>query len=617
MTKLLQDFATGAAEARADAVALAMGDERMTYAELERLGDRLAAQLLDAGCEPGDRVGLLIPKRPLAIIAMQAVLKAGCVYVPLDAESPPARLGRIVAIAEPRVLLSVPEAAERLDGLAEVLPLPAVWSVEEEPVVGECVQGDRSRQHWDVDSPAPQVRVRPEDAAHLLFTSGSTGEPKGVVITHRNVTEAVEWGVRHFGTRAGDRISCHAPLHFDQSTFDIYSTLSAGAELHLVPPSMNLDPHAIARLIREGELTQWCSVPSALTYMARFDAVEENDFPSLRRLLWGGDVLPTPVLAHWMRRLPHVRFTNLYGPTETTITSSYYSVPEMPDGRERARSRSASPATARSCWCSTRRCSRSPRGRSAISTSPASASAPATGATRRRPRAAFLADPRSPEGEARIYKTGDLASVDEDGLVHFCGRADSQIKSRGYRIELGEVESALDAIAAVRECAVVGVEAEGFEGVVDLRRLRWPRRGRAAGAALGARRADPLLHAPGALARARSSAEERQRQDRPDRVAPPVRAADGRAEGDPRVSAAADLTLRITALIRDALQVEVPAPDVDLIDAGLIDSLALVTLITEIEADFGLQLPLDEFDIERFRSAEQIAAYVAASGGAG
>jgi amino acid adenylation domain-containing protein len=463
MSGLLQDYAARAAERDGDAIAIAMGEEQLTYAELVQRSDRLAAQLVGAGCTPGDRVGLMVPKRPAAMVAMHAVLKAGGVYVPLDAESPPQRLGRIVAAAEPRLLLSVPDAAERLDALAETLALPPVWSVELEPIAGERVASERARGDWDIDAPAPDVRVRAEDAAHLLFTSGSTGQPKGVVITHRNVTAFVDWGVAYFGIEPSDRTSGHPPLHFDLSTFDMYATFAAGAQLCLVPPSLSIDARGLASLIREQQLTQWFSVPSVLTYMAKFDVVGENDFPALERLLWCGEVLPTPVLAHWMRRLPHVRFTNLYGPTEATIASSFYTVPEVPADE-------TAPIPI-GVACDDEELlvlddKLQPAGDEIGDLYIAGVGlSPGYWRDEEKTAAAFLPDPRSSESGERIYRTGDLARVDENGLVHFLGRADSQIKSRGYRIELGEIESAFNAIDGVRECAVVGVEAEGFEGV--------------------------------------------------------------------------------------------------------------------------------------------------------
>ncbi|NLT07192.1 MAG: amino acid adenylation domain-containing protein [Solirubrobacterales bacterium] len=460
---LLHDYASRAAESRPDATALAMDDERMTYAELDRLSGRLAAQLVDAGCRPGDRVGLLVPKRPSAIVAIHGVLRAGGVYVPLDAESPPQRLGRIVTSAEPRLLLAVPEAAERLDALADTMALPPVWSVETDAIAGARVRSERTRADWDVDAPPPDVRIAPHEAAHLLFTSGSTGEPKGVVITHGMVTAFVDWAVGYFGTRASDRISGHPPLHFDLSTFDIYATFKAGAELHLVPPTLSVDPSALAALIRDRELTQWFSVPSALTYMAKFDAVGQDDFPALERLLWCGEVLPTPVLAKWMRKLPHVTFTNLYGPTEATIASSYHTVPEVPRD-ETEPVPIGVPCAGEELLVLDEQLQPTPDGEIGDLYIAGVGLSPGYWRDAEKTRAAFLADPRP--GEAgRIYRTGDLARLDGDGRFHFLGRADSQIKSRGYRIELGEIESALSAVAAVRECAVVGVEVEGFEGV--------------------------------------------------------------------------------------------------------------------------------------------------------
>src|SRR5204863_7495444 len=168
------------------------------------------------------------------------------------------------------------------------------------------------------------------DVAHILFTSGSTGTPKGVMITHASVAHFLGWASRYFGTAPSDRISQHPPLYFDLSTFDIFGTLWAGAELHLVPQELNLLPHKLAQFIREARLTQWFSAPSVLNLMAKFDVIAQNDFPSLRRVMWRGEAIPTPSLIHWMTRLSHARFTNLYGATEAAIASSCYAVPRCP-----------------------------------------------------------------------------------------------------------------------------------------------------------------------------------------------------------------------------------------------------------------------------------------------
>ncbi len=449
---------------RADDAALVMGAERLSYGELEQLSDRLAAQLVAAGCRPGDRVALLMSKRPLALVAIQATLKAGCVYVPLDASTPAARLALILASAEPALLLAAPEVAPLLDDLATTLPLPPLWSVTAEPVAGERVRGERTRGDWDVDGGEPGVRVGPDDPAYLLFTSGSTGQPKGVVITHRNVVSFAEWFVGKFGSRPGERVSCHPPLHFDLSTLDVYTAFAAGAELHLVPPQLSLDPRGLAAWIRDSELNRWVSVPSVLSYMTKFNAVGESDFPALERILWCGEVLPTPILADWMRRLPQVSFTNLYGPTEATVASSWYDVPAPPadetepvpigracEGEELlVLDQELRPAAV---------------GESGELCIAGAGLSPGYWRDPERTEEAFRADPRPGHEGERVYRTGDLGRVDEDGLFHFLGRADSQIKSRGYRIELGEVESALGSVEGVHECAVVGVDGEGFEGV--------------------------------------------------------------------------------------------------------------------------------------------------------
>jgi amino acid adenylation domain-containing protein len=466
MVRLLQEYVTRQAVAQPDRVAIVDGDTRLTYGELERRSNQLARLLKTLGCDRGDRVAVLMPKSPTAIVSLLAIYKADAVYVPLDPASPTPRLGKILESCDSAWLLAA--GVDR--------------SLLQLPLAGETPERQATRVAWlgagpldfpetevaftwrDVErcSPAPlSCRNETDDAAHILFTSGSTGTPKGVVITHANVIRFVEWATRYFEMDGADRVSAHPPLHFDLSFFDIFGTFAVGAELHLIPPELTLMPNKLADLIRSAGLTQWFSVPSVLTYMARLDAVRQDDFPAMKRLLWCGEVLPTPTLIHWMRRLPHVRFTNLYGPTEAMIASSYYTVPACPDDPGAALPIGEPCEGEELLVLDDARCP-VPNGTVGDLYIGGVGLSPGYWRDPERTSAAFLPHPSCPS--ARIYKTGDLATVGADGLVYFLGRADSQIKSRGYRIELGEIEHALNGIPGIAESAVVAINTDGFEG---------------------------------------------------------------------------------------------------------------------------------------------------------
>jgi amino acid adenylation domain-containing protein len=465
MTGLLQDRVTRQADRHAGKRAIVMGDDSLTYGELEEAGNRLARVFQDAGCEPGDRLALFLTKSPWAIVSMLATLKAGCIYVPIDIASPAARVRRIMRSAEPRLVLASRAARDLLDDLVEGGDLDGVpvGSIDPTPVAGRHVHSVFTRSDWSGYAASPLgSQGSSDDIVHLLFTSGSTGAPKGVMITHANVASFITWATGYFGMTAGDRISGHPPLVFDLSTFDIYGTLSVGAELHLVPPETNLVPHKLAELIRSSQLTQWFSVPSTMTYMAKFDALGRGDFPALKRVLWCGEVLPTPTLLYWMERLPGVQFTNLYGPTEATIASSYYTVPEPPSS-ETEKIPIGTACAGEELLLLDQALRPAPVGEIADLYIAGAGLSPGYWRDQEKTRAAFLPDPRSDDPAARIYRTGDLARMTRDGMFHFVGRADSQIKSRGYRIELGEIEAALNSLAALRECAVIGVPTEDFD----------------------------------------------------------------------------------------------------------------------------------------------------------
>jgi acyl-coenzyme A synthetase/AMP-(fatty) acid ligase len=196
-----------------------------------------------------------------------------------------------------------------------------------------------------------------------------------------------------------------------------------------------------------------------LNYMRKFETIQRGDFPKLRRVLWCGEVLPTPTLRYWMERLPAVQFTNLYGPTETTIASSYYTVPRAPAESETIPL--GRPCEGESLLVLDEALRPVPRDTIGELYIGGAGLSPGYWKDEEKTRAAFL---QNPDGSGRIYKTGDLARVGRDGLIYFAGRADSQIKSRGYRIELGEIEAALNRIDGLKESAVVAIPSAGFEG---------------------------------------------------------------------------------------------------------------------------------------------------------
>jgi amino acid adenylation domain-containing protein len=465
VTVLLQELVSVQAEERGDALALVMGEERVTYAELERTANRLAGLLVETGCRRGDRVAILAPKSPTAVVAMLATLKSGGAYVPVDTSSPVARIAHVIESVEPVAVLAshaTEGLVDELRGTGALTRGVAVGALDVAPS-GSTMQAAFDSHDVDAQSSEPLPKVGdPDDAAHILFTSGSTGVPKGVVITHANVTAFLLWATRYFGTRPGDRISGHPPLHFDLSTFDVYGTLSTGAELHLVPPATFL-PLQLAEFIARGRLTQWFSVPSTFTYMARRGGVPEDGFPTLERVIWCGEVLPTPVLAHWMRRVPNARFTNLYGPTEATIASSSFTVPGVPvDETEPIPIGTAIPGEELLVLDEKRHPVRDGEIGELYIAGPGLS--PGYWRDEEQTRRAFVADPRPGREHMRIYRTGDLARVGGDGLLRFLGRTDSQIKSRGYRIELGEIEAALSGVPGLTEFAVVGAASDGFEG---------------------------------------------------------------------------------------------------------------------------------------------------------
>lgn len=448
------------------------GDRSITYRQLENFSNQLAATMVDVGVLPGDRVMLLLAKSVDAVAAMLAVMKIGAIFTPLDTESPPARLRPMVATAEPVLILTDGNHRPLLDDL---LPSPLdrvpglrIGLIDRELDADEGPPERRLPLAFDLtvieaaSTAPPPVAVDADDLAYLLFTSGSTGAPKGVPIRHISVVAFVGWANEYFAVGPGDRQSAHSPLHFDLSVHDVFGSLLAGAELHLVDPNLNLLPTTIVDFMAERRLVQWFSVPSVLRAIAARDGLAGRELPALRRLLWCGEALPTVTLRYWMEHLPAVEFTNLYGPTEATIASSYHTVESCP-------AKDSEPVPI-GVACGGESLHVLDDGLRPVAPDVVGqlflggvGLSPGYWRDGERTAEAFVESRHVPDA-GRLYRTGDLARIDDNGLAHFLGRNDRQIKSRGFRIELDEIAGALAGLDELSHSAVVAVDTPGFEG---------------------------------------------------------------------------------------------------------------------------------------------------------
>lgn len=417
-----------AAAREPDRPAVAGPSGAVTYGELDAWADTLAHRLLGLGVGRGDRVVIWAAKSAAAVAAMQAVLRLGAAYVPVDGTTP---VGRVAALARDCGAGAVLTVAGRIPKIsAELGPQVGCASLAAEPGA----------------TPKPvNELVADDELGFILYTSGSTGTPKGVCISHGNARAFVDWAVDVLGPGPQDRFANHAPFTFDLSVLDLYAAFSAGASVHLIPSELSFAPAQLVEFVHRERITVWYSVPSALALMMRYGGLLETPTPdSLRAVLFAGEPFPITqlrALAGWTR----ARMLNLYGPTETNVCT-FHEV----TAADLERDRPVPIGTAASgdrVWAQ-----RSDGGVAGLGEE---GELIVEGPT-------VMAGYWGREPHRGPYRTGDLVRVLPDGAFDYLGRGDHMVKIRGHRIELGEVESAFTGHEDVAEAAAVAV-GEGLD----------------------------------------------------------------------------------------------------------------------------------------------------------
>ena len=428
-----------------EAIAVVFEDERLTYDELNRRANQLAHHLCRLGVGPEVRVGLCAGRSLALVVGVLGVLKAGGVYVPLEAEYPVTRLGFVIEDAQVQVLLTEARFINQLrEHSARVVCLDTEWNA----IAGE-------------DEENPASYVKPDNLAYVIYTSGSTGRPKGVLVSHRSLVNHCVSIAHRYELRSHDRILQFASLSFDVAAEELFPSWLSGAAVILLPDQARASATDFSTFLHDEKVTV-INLPASywhrwITALSRSEA----SLPDALRLVVVGSekCLPEDFITWQKLARNRIRWINAYGSTEATITSMIYEPGRFQVNDETNSVPIGRPINNTEVYLLDAHLQPVPIGVPAhiylggIALARGYLGQPALTA------AQFVPHPFSQEGGARLYRTGDVGRYLADGNVEFVGRSDGQVKVRGYRVEVGEIEEALARHAGVR-AATVGVEGD-------------------------------------------------------------------------------------------------------------------------------------------------------------
>jgi D-alanine--poly(phosphoribitol) ligase subunit 1 len=431
-----------------DDTAIVFGEkEKVTFNELNRLSNRIARYLLDQNIKRKDVVGIFHTKSKESYALMLACLKIGAIYVNLDNNSPFERQKKIIGTCNP-VLLSYDKSLTELN--IENFNIPLI-----DIVSADFYEKLKSFKVTNLDYTSS---VCSDDPAYIMFTSGSTGFPKGAVMTHQNLMNFISWAKQTYCIDKSDILTNVNPMYFDNSVFDFYASLFNGAAMAPVDPDTVKQAAKLVSYVDKVRATIWFSVPSLLVFLITMKALDKDVFKKLRIITFGGEGFPKTKLKYLYDLYSgRLRIVNVYGPTECTCICSAYDlkVEDFSDMKSLA-----------------------PLGHLAqnfdylilnennevTKTGELLLGGPQVGLgyynDPERTAKAFIQHPFLKKVRKMLYKTGDIVKEDENGIIHILGRSDNQVKLMGYRIELEEIEAGFNSLDHINE---VGVVYEKFE----------------------------------------------------------------------------------------------------------------------------------------------------------
>lgn len=434
----LPELFAAAAATHPPRVAVTMGSDALTYSELDAAARRFAHLLTTRGARPGTTVALLLPRSVDMVIALLGVVYSGAAYAPIDPEQPQERIDYLLADLTPVVVVA-DEYHPR--GVPVVRVDSAALRSGTEPV----------------PVPGPSSRPSPDDVAYVIYTSGSTGPPKGVRVTHRNVTWLFRAVRDLIGPSASDTWTLFHSYAFDFSVWELWGALLHGGRLVVVPWAVSRSPELFRDLVVAEGVTVVSQTPSAFSGLVEADrqAPEVLEGSALRAIVFGGESLDPHLAAEWFRR--HApsspKLINMYGITETTVHVTHHELAATPD-LATAADVVGRPLPGARVHVLNSTLDALPPGVTGEMYVGGSGVAQGYADRPELTAARFVADPFGPPG-ARLYRTGDLARWTADGRLEYRGRADRQVKVRGFRVELGEVEEVLRRHPAVQRAVVV------------------------------------------------------------------------------------------------------------------------------------------------------------------